>query len=171
MHPDDKKNKRTLNPILLHPYHDIAIIINVETVYRNRTQPTSLENNKKISKMELLTDERNTYIGHSITINNELICHEIHFMYFIETLNCFTSKLLDTDLIYQIKYKDENTGYIARITQKEKEDSKNNTKKVEYYLKIESAQGAYIYLTKYDCKVIINKFNKLYSKCFPSDLI
>jgi len=157
---ENSTTKTTLEPILLHPHHKISMVIHKITEYRNRTEPTSLEQNRKVSKMELLTDAKNTYYGDSIILNGELLCYESHFISLIEILNCFTSKLLDTELTYKIEYAKLKAGYSAKI----------RSKKSEHYLHLVAKEGSEVYLTKYDCKVIVNKFNKLYAKCFPLEL-
>jgi len=98
---------------------------------------------------------------------NCCITKEEHNIQFIELLNCFASGLLELEKEYEQKYPiDEQynlyEGYSARIVRK-------NDK---YYLKLSFFCNDYgMILSRYDCKVIVSNFNKIYSKCTRSELL
>lgn len=91
----------------------------------------------------------------------DLFVYEDDFADFIELLNCFVSNLLDTEKEYSIRYKD-GFGYVSRMV----------SKQGKYSLSITSISSAkQLFLSKYDCKVIVSNFNKIYSRCTRSEFI
>ena len=91
----------------------------------------------------------------------DLFVYEDDFADFIELLNCFVSNLLDTEKEYSIRYKD-GFGYVSRMV----------SKQGKYSLSITSiSSGEQLFLSKYDCKVIVSNFNKIYSRCTRSEFL
>jgi len=91
----------------------------------------------------------------------DLFVYEYNFADFIELLNCFVSNLLDTEKEYSIRYKD-GFGYVSRMV----------SKQGKYSLSITSiSSGKQLFLSKYDCKVIVSNFNKIYSRCTRSEFL
>ena len=110
------------------------------------------------------TERQKKFVARRIIYNSKeenLIVYEADFMDFIELLNCFTNNLLDVARKYELSYKNGG-GYVAKIVSKNKEK----------YLRIITVQyKKEIFLSKYDCKVIISNFNKIYSKCTRAELL
>jgi hypothetical protein len=146
--------------ISLHGFIDIFMEIDVYVSTRKRTEPIKIDvDTGRMRKARLVIDETKKFVAKEIRIEDDLIVYEANFMDFIELLNCFTSNLLEVDREYELTYK-KFGGYIAKIVSKEKEK----------YLGIITAESKKeIFLSKYDCKVIVSNFNKIYSKCIRSE--
>jgi hypothetical protein len=144
--------------IKLHSKYELYLIVNVYTIEKRRVEPVEMRYNK-IEKSELVTDKIKTFVATRIENNDDIVVYEQDFFTFIELLNCFTSNLLEIDKDYDLLYQNGN-GYEARIVQKDR------VKFLELNVKRD-----YLYLSKYDCKVIISNFKKIYSKCLRQEFL
>jgi len=96
----------------------------------------------------------------------DTIANEEHFMYFIELLNGFASNILDLEKVYYLNY--YSGGYEAGIVQKKVQ--KRGKEEIVYSLCIiPKISKKKIFLSKYDCKVIVSTFRSIYSKCTRSE--
>ena len=150
-----------MKKIRLHP--TIGLYANIETkiTIHKRTEPIKLNYSKTRSELiDLVEEKKASFFLQSISINDDILSFkDTDSIYLIDLVNCFASNILDIDKTYEFSYKNGG-GFSAKIVQKDK----------KFSLSIRSKNGEKIYLDKLDCKAIVNRFNKLYSKCTPYDL-
>jgi len=100
-----------------------------------------------------------------IVLDEDLIVREDDFMDFIELLNSFTSGILDIDQKYDLVqevFGKKIEGYYADFV----------TKNKHKYIRLKTVNsGKEIFLSKYDCRVIVGNFKKAYSMCMRSEFV
>ena len=138
----------------IHLYKNIYFEIEIEEEIITKTMPLNLESNRRrVDKLELVREIKRTYFGVDLKYKDQSLT-ETNFAIFIELLNAFISNQLDHKKVYELPF------FRAKVAFKDK----------FAYLEI-TVENEKIYLEKYECRIITSKFNKLYSKCQPIELI
>ena len=138
----------------IYLYKNIYFEIKIDEEIITKTMPIDLEpNERKVNKLKLVEEVKRTYFGIDLKYKDQSLT-KTDFAIFIELLNAFISNQLDHKKIYELPF------FRAKVVFKNK----------FAYLAIAIGNET-IYLEKYECRIIVNKFNKLYSKCQPIELI
>jgi len=138
----------------IYLYKNIYFEVKIEEEIITKTMPLDLEpNQRRIDKLELVRESKRTYFGTDLKYKDKSLT-ETDFAIFIELLNAFISNQLDHKKVYELPF------FRAKVVFKDK----------FAYLAI-AVENEKIYLEKYECRIIVNKFNKLYSKCQPIELM
>jgi len=147
--------------IQLHPLIEIYADIEAKIKIQRRIEPIKLGyNSVRPEKAELIEEQKATFFLQTISIKDDILTiKDTDSIYLIDLINGFASNTLDIDKTYGFSYKNGG-GFSAKIVQKDK----------KFFLSLRSKDDEQIYLEKLDCKAIVNRFNKLYSKCTPYDL-
>jgi len=150
-----------MKKLKLHPIIDLYANIAAKITAYTKTEPISLNYGKtKVEKLGIVEEKKANFFLQSLSINNDILTFkDTDSIYLIDLINGFASNTLDIDKTYGFNYKNSG-GFSAKIVQKDK----------KFSLSLRSKDGNQIYLEKLDCKAIVNRFNKLYSKCTPYDL-
>lgn len=92
------------------------------------------------------------------TIDGHMVVHARYTVDLIELINGYVSKILEKDSEYPYVFRGGEFGFKVAIAPETKQQSE------ALKLTILST-GEVIYLKKIDCKMIVSKFHRAYSKC------
>lgn len=148
----------------LHLWEDIFILVDVTTDTKKRIEPVEISNDGTRAKTVIIkADIRYSYSINSIVhANDNVLVDGENIFEFIELLNAYVSSQLE-----YIDYKITNArgGLLAKlISEKLFDESGHQHKTISLLLQ---ANEKIYYLKKYDCRIIVSKFNKINSRCLP----
>lgn len=145
-------------------WSDIFIDINQHTEIKKRIEPVEIHQGSSRAKIaRIVEEEHHTYsINRIITHEDLLIVSGMHVHELIDLLNTYIAGQLE-HIIYS-QYDEHGNGFTAKLAERSIE--RENKPFKEHSLNLNVSDRSY-FLKKYDCRIIVSKFNKIYSKCLP----
>lgn len=136
--------------------HKLVLDIKEELTTKKIARPQTIQNGKSINYAWEEEYSVKYHLRGILTASGEKVVGKRYVVDFIEFLNGYVSKILEPDREYN--YPIADYGFIIQIasaTAKQSEALKLTIIKTEEV----------IYLKKIDCKMIVSKFHRAYSKC------